>query len=111
MCVLASESHALTLNPYLGLDTLRPFVERAGKYGRGLFILARTSNPGSADYQEKVLDGGDPLYQVVAKSLSPICDEMVGPSTGWSSVGIVAGAEGGTAGLARQGSPGPRPVG
>ncbi|MAI79591.1 MAG: orotidine-5'-phosphate decarboxylase [Deltaproteobacteria bacterium] len=86
------ESHALTLNPYLGLDTLRPFVERAGKYGRGLFILARTSNPGSADYQEKVLDGGDPLYQVVAKSLSPICDEMVGPSTGWSSVGIVAGA-------------------
>ena len=86
------ESDALTLNPYLGLDTLRPFVDRAASYGRGLFVLVRTSNPGSADYQERVLEKGGPLYQAVAESLAPLCEELAGPATGWSSMGIVAGA-------------------
>ena len=86
------ESDALTLNPYLGLDTLRPFVDRAASYGRGLFVLVRTSNPGSADYQERVLEKGGPLYQAVAESLAPVCEELAGPATGWSSIGIVAGA-------------------
>ena len=86
------ESDALTLNPYLGLDTLRPFVDRAASYGRGLFVLVRTSNPGSADYQERVLEKGGPLYQAVAESLAPLCEELAGPATGWSSIGIVAGA-------------------
>ena len=88
----ACESDALTLSPYLGLDTLAPFMERARSYGRGLFVLARTSNPGSADYQERTLDKGGPLYMAVAESLAPLCDELAGPATGWSSMGIVAGA-------------------
>lgn len=86
------EVDALTLSPYLGLDSLRPFMDRASSYGRGLFILAHTSNAGSADYQELGLEKGGPLYLAVAQSLSPFCDELVGPATGWSALGIVAGA-------------------
>ena len=75
--------------PTLGL---RPFADRAVSYGRGLFVLVRTSNPGSADYQERFLEKGGPLYTAVAESLAPLSDELVGPATGWSSLGIVAGA-------------------
>ena len=83
---------ALTLSPYLGLDSLRPFADRAVSYGRGLFVLAHTSNPGAADYQERNLEKGGPLYTAVAESLAPLCEELAGPSTGWSSLGIVSGA-------------------
>ncbi|MFP8874165.1 MAG: orotidine-5'-phosphate decarboxylase, partial [Myxococcota bacterium] len=51
----ACEVDALTLNPYLGLDSLRPFADRAVSHGRGLFVLTHTSNPGAADYQERKL--------------------------------------------------------
>ena len=88
----ACESDALTLSPYLGLDSLAPFMDQASSHARGLFVLARTSNPGSADYQERILDKGGPLYMTVAESLAPLCDALVGPATGWSSLGIVAGA-------------------
>ncbi|MFP6639712.1 MAG: orotidine-5'-phosphate decarboxylase [Myxococcota bacterium] len=88
----ACEVDALTLNPYLGLDSLRPFADRAVPHGRGLFVLVHTSNPGAADYQERTLDKGGPLYAAVAESLVPLCEELVGPATQWSSLGIVAGA-------------------
>ncbi|WP_076004997.1 orotidine-5'-phosphate decarboxylase [Dehalogenimonas formicexedens] len=53
---------AVTVNPYMGYDSLEPFIEYKDK---GIFVLCRTSNPGSADFQS--LDcGGKPLYQVVA---------------------------------------------
>ncbi|MDP2949953.1 MAG: orotidine-5'-phosphate decarboxylase [Chloroflexota bacterium] len=58
---------AATVNPYLGGDALGPFLERADK---GVFVLCRTSNPGGADLQDRlvVADGGSrPLYEVVAE--------------------------------------------
>ena len=88
----AAEADALTLNPYMGLDTLAPFAERAAAYGRGLFVLAKTSNPGSGDLQDRVLEKEGPVYEVLAGSLAPMADELQGPATGWSSLGIVAGA-------------------
>jgi len=88
----AAEADALTLNPYMGLDTLAPFAERAAAYGRGLFVLAKTSNPGSGDLQDRVLEKEGPVYEVLAASLAPMADELQGPATGWSSLGIVAGA-------------------
>ncbi|MGQ9711051.1 MAG: orotidine-5'-phosphate decarboxylase [Anaerolineae bacterium] len=54
---------AVTVNPYLGLDGVRPFLERED---RGAFILARTSNPSAPDLQDRAA-GGDPLYQAVAR--------------------------------------------
>jgi orotidine-5'-phosphate decarboxylase len=82
---------AITLNPYLGRDTLEPFVESAAQQGRGLFVLVKTSNPGSGDYQDRQVEGR-PLYEVVAESLAEIEQRLRGPETGWSSLGIVVGA-------------------
>jgi orotidine-5'-phosphate decarboxylase len=81
---------AITLNPYLGLDSLEPFVDAARTQGAGLVVLARTSNPGAADFQN--LDvGGAPLYERVARALAPMADSLRGES-GWSSLCVVAGA-------------------
>jgi len=82
---------AMTVNPYLGRDTLQPYLDRGGHGARGVFVLAKTSNPGSADFQDRLLEG-QPLYEIVASALTVPCAEQRGPQTGWSSVGIVAGA-------------------
>jgi orotidine-5'-phosphate decarboxylase len=82
---------AITANPYLGLDTLEPFAEAAGATGAGVFVLVKTSNPGSGDLQDRSV-GGRPLYEQVAESLAAIADRMTGPETGWSSLGVVVGA-------------------
>jgi orotidine-5'-phosphate decarboxylase len=82
---------AITLNAYLGLDTLEPFTERAEAHGRGLFVLVKTSNPGSGDLQDQEVKG-EPVYEVMARSLDPLCDRLAGAETGWSSLGVVVGA-------------------
>jgi len=82
---------AITLNPYLGRDTLEPFVACAARQGRGLFVLVKTSNPGSGDYQDRHVEGR-PLYELVAESLAEIEQRLLGPQTDWSSLGIVVGA-------------------
>jgi len=58
---------AVTANPYLGHDSLQPFLERAGK---GVVILCRTSNPGATDFQDVVASDGLPLYQHVAETVA-----------------------------------------
>lgn len=83
-------SDALTINPWLGIDTLQPFLDRADATGSGLFILNRTSNSGAADLQDKLVDG-IPLYTHLAKMLAPLAAARTG-TTGISSLGIVAGA-------------------
>ena len=82
---------AMTVNPYLGRDTLQPFVEAAERHGRGVFVLVKTSNQGSADYQDRSVDGR-PLHELVAESLAEASTRLRGAATGWSSLGIVAGA-------------------
>jgi orotidine-5'-phosphate decarboxylase len=54
---------AITVNPYLGRDSLEPFL---GREGAGVFVLCRTSNPGGSDLQDLDLAGGDALYERVA---------------------------------------------
>jgi len=82
---------ALTLSPYLGLDSLEPFLARVRDAGRGIFVLVKTSNPGSGDFQDREV-GGRPLFERVAEALAPAAKEAVGPQTGWSSLGVVVGA-------------------
>ena len=68
--VEAFERHAadaVTLNPYLGRDSLQPFLDRAD---RGAVILCRTSNPGAADLQDLAMADGRPLYQHVAETVA-----------------------------------------
>jgi len=82
---------ALTVNPYLGLDSLTPFAERARNAGRGLFVLVKTSNAGSGDFQDQPIDSA-PLFEFVARALAPLAKELQGPTTNWSSLGVVVGA-------------------
>jgi orotidine-5'-phosphate decarboxylase len=82
---------AMTVNPYLGRDTLAPFLETAATHGRGIFVLTKTSNPGSADYQDRMFDG-QPLFEVIAQSLAELARQSAGSRTGWSSLGLVVGA-------------------
>ena len=83
-------SDALTINPWLGIDTLEPFLDRADATGSGLFILNRTSNPGAGDLQDQIVDG-QPLFQHLAGLLAPLTASREGKD-GISSLGIVAGA-------------------
>jgi len=82
---------AMTLNPYLGFDTIEPFARVAGEAGRGIFVLVKTSNPGSGDLQDREIEG-EPLFGRVADGLVPMQDDLLGPKTGWSSLGVVCGA-------------------
>ncbi len=84
---------AITVNPYMGIDTIEPFVSVAQREGKGVVVLARTSNPGSADFQQKLIDGV-PLYLHVARALAPMISKLRSPETGWSGLMLVAGATG-----------------
>lgn len=83
---------ALTVNPYMGLDTLEPHVRTAETSGKGVIVLARTSNPGNADYQARDLEGA-PLFARVVESLAPMIERLKGKS-GWSGLMLVTGATG-----------------
>jgi len=84
---------AITVNPYMGVDTIEPFVAVAEREGKGVVVLARTSNPGSRDFQQKLIDG-EPLYLHVARALAPMVTRLRSPETGWSGLMLVAGATG-----------------
>lgn len=84
-------SDALTVNPWLGIDSLEPFFKKASETGSGLFILAHTSNKGSKDIQEMPLTIGIKCYEHLANILKPIVEQYKGTS-GLSSIGIVSGA-------------------
>lgn len=83
-------SDALTVNPYLGIDTLDPFLQRADAQSAGLFVLVRTSNPGAGDLQDLNVDGV-PVFTRLADRLAPLAASRTA-ECGWSSLGIVAGA-------------------
>ena len=85
-------SDALTVNPYMGLDTLEPYVREAEAHGKGVIVLVRTSNPGSADFQSRDLEGA-PLYVRVGEALAPLAERLKGDS-GWSGLMMVTGATG-----------------
>lgn len=84
---------ALTLNPYLGFDSLEPFLRQAEETLSGVFILVRTSNPGGADLQQLQIDN-KPVWAHAAAGLAKIVEEQIDPSCDLSSVGIVMGATG-----------------
>ena len=84
-------SDALTVNPWLGLDSLEPFLSKAQDTGSGLFILVHTSNKGSQDIQEILINKNLKCYEHLANILKPTIEKNKGQS-GLSSIGIVSGA-------------------
>ncbi len=81
---------ALTLSPYLGSDSIEPFVEVARATGRGLFVCAKTSNPGGSLVQDVAQDGRT-VYERVARFVAEAGADLVG-DCGYSNLGIVVGA-------------------
>jgi len=84
----ASLCDAITVNPYLGRDSVEPFVRACAEVDAGLYVLVRTSNPGGADLQNL---GQPTLAMQVAGLVGEWGADLVGES-GWSSVGAVVGA-------------------
>ena len=84
---------AITINPFLGMDSIEPFVKTAREDGKGLFVLVRTSNPGSADLQDVKTEDGRTFSELLADKLKPIAahESLVGDH-GFSSIGAVVGA-------------------
>lgn len=82
---------AATVNPYLGTDSIQPFLDACGQAGAGIYVLARTSNPSSAEFQTLDVGGESTLVDHVADAISRWGKGLVGES-GWSSVGAVVGA-------------------
>ena len=82
---------ALTLNTYLGLDSLEPFIDAALTGGAGLFVVLRSSNAGARDFQDLPAPQR-PLYERVAEALGGQAKRLRGPETEWSGLGVVVGA-------------------
>lgn len=80
----------LTVNPYMGVDTLQPFVTQAEKNGAGLYVLVRTSNPGAGDFQDRVSDG-QKLFENVADRIEELAIASAAGAS-YGSIGAVVGA-------------------
>lgn len=81
---------ALTVSPYLGDDSLEPFVEAASTRSAGIFVLVKTSNPGGAVFQDRLIDG-QPLYRLVGEHVEALAMRTKG-QCGYGDVGAVVGA-------------------
>ncbi len=79
----------VTVNPYLGSDGVKPFVEVCKEEKKGLFILVKTSNPSSGEFQDRLVDGR-PLYELVGEKVAEWGADCMGDS--YSYVGAVVGA-------------------
>ncbi|ONI39300.1 orotidine 5'-phosphate decarboxylase [Candidatus Epulonipiscium fishelsonii] len=80
----------VTVNPYLGVDGIQPFIDACNEKDKGIFILTKTSNPSSADLQDLLVDG-EPLYYKTACLVSKWGELAMGKK-GYSKVGAVVGA-------------------
>ena len=78
-----------TVNPYLGSDGIKPFIDVCKEENKGLFILVKTSNPSSGEFQDRLIDGR-PLYEHVGEMVSKWGEEHMGEN--YSYIGAVVGA-------------------
>ena len=78
-----------TVNPYLGSDGVKPFIDVCKEENKGLFILVKTSNPSSGEFQDQLIDG-KPLYELVGEKVAAWGEEHMGEK--YSYIGAVVGA-------------------
>ena len=79
-----------TVNPYLGTDGIKPFLDVCNANDRGIFVLVKTSNPSSGEFQDRLVDGTTPLYEIVAEKVNEWGAQSMGSV--YSNVGCVVGA-------------------
>ena len=86
-----------TVNPYLGSDGVQPFIKECAAHSKGIFVLVKTSNPSSGEFQDRLVADDDgqtrPLYELVGKKVDEWASDpaLIGKS-GYSEVGAVVGA-------------------
>lgn len=78
-----------TVNPYFGIDGIKPFLDICREEKKGIFILVKTSNPSSGEFQDQLIDG-KPLYELVGEKVAEWADSCMGDT--YSYVGAVVGA-------------------
>ena len=88
-CYTAFNEDFATVNPYLGSDGVKPFIEVCQEENKGIFVLVKTSNPSSGEFQDRLIDGR-PLYEHVGEMVARWGEEHMGDS--YSYIGAVAGA-------------------
>lgn len=89
--IAAFNEDIVTVNPYLGSDGVMPFVKVCKAENKGIFVLVKTSNPSSGEFQDRTIDG-KALYELVAEKVTEWGFEVIDPETGYSEVGAVVGA-------------------
>lgn len=87
--IAAFDEDFATVNPYLGSDGVKPFVKVCREEKKGIFVLVKTSNPSSGEFQDRLIDGR-PLYEHVGEKVAEWGEECMGDS--YSYVGAVVGA-------------------
>ncbi len=85
----AFDEDFITVNPYLGSDGVNPFIDVCREEGKGIFVLVKTSNPSSGEFQDKLTDSR-PLYELVGEQVAKWGETHMGES--YSYVGAVVGA-------------------
>ena len=84
------EADIVTLAPYMGLDSIVPYLPYCKDQGKGVFVLCRTSNPGRMDFEYQTLSDGRTVYTMVGDALTKLGADYMG-ERGYSSVGLVSG--------------------
>ena len=87
--IAAFDEDFATVNPYLGSDGVKPFIDECKEEKKGIFVLVKTSNPSSGEFQDRIIDGR-PLYELVGEKVAQWGEECMGDS--YSYVGAVVGA-------------------
>lgn len=81
----------VTVNPYLGSDGIKPFIKDCAEYGKGIFIILKTSNPSSSELQDLKTESGEEIYKEMGKLINDWGKDLIGEN-GYSSVSVVVGA-------------------
>ena len=81
----------VTVNPYLGSDGIKPFIKDCEEYGKGIFIILKTSNPSSSELQDIKTEEGQEIYKHMGKLINEWGKDLIGEN-GYSSVSVVVGA-------------------
>ena len=87
--IAAFDEDFATVNPYLGTDGIKPFVDVCKEEKKGIFVLVKTSNPSSGEFQDQLIDGR-PLYELVGEKVAAWGEDAMGDE--YSYVGAVVGA-------------------
>ena len=88
-CFAGFDEDFATVNPYLGSDGVKPFIDICKEFKKGIFVLVKTSNPSSGEFQDRLIDGR-PLYEWVGEKVAEWGEMAMGDS--YSYVGAVVGA-------------------